>query len=1058
MSRRVGGGSLAAAMAVVLAVAVAHPATAAAEVPAPVAAQPADGAGDCLARAQAGSCTLGVNPAGVSRPYTLAVPAGMTSVTVLLTGGRGADGDGLARGGAGGLTVAQIPVPAGDSVDVYVATGASSTTPGSGWRSGGRGITARGVESDSGGGGGASAVLVTGATDPLLVAGGGGGAGGTFNEAGEGGSGGSAGLPAVAGSDGTGPNSTSEGLNRTNPGGGGCANGSGCGSGNSGSDGNGGVSSSFFAQEGGGGGGAGWPIGGGSGGSAFVQPTNPLEFAGGGGGAGGQNFVDPAGTTLATAGTGDQDGSVTFLPTGGVTTIACTAPTTWTAPAGTASVIGIAVGGTGGDTSDPDLAGAPGSGALAIGVLPTTAGQQLAVTPGCEGYGRNGSPGLGRSGGGGDAPADNADSGGGGGGGSTIAAAAGTPLLTAGGGGGSGGYAQSDFNNALKPSVGGRGGTAGLGWGRGGAGLGGSGGTYGNQYPQGGPSANPTGDGDAGSDGVDIPASGGGGGGGGGLPRGGQGGNTSDGDGGGGGTAGQSSYDATVGQPRIGTSSGATDGRVLLIPLPTVIGVGYDNDGIGVAGSSAAGFDGVGNQYDPTALAGQGVRPGGPVGVGPVVLTWPDVPADAADNYLAHGQTVPLSGTGSTLAVLGASTFGTGSGTATVTYTDGTTSQFSLAFADWVDGTSPVPGTTNVIDVSAASSQQTVYGRLVALTPGKQAVSLTLPDVGAAVGDGITALHVFAAATGGPNNQGISAATAPTGLFDGSGDAYAPAGLAAAGLTPGAAFTALGADMTWPAYAPGVSDNYVAQGQQVGLYGSGDRLVVTGAASYGGPGGVGGAATITYQDGTTSNVDLRFADWVAGPALAGQAVVTTIGSDQGAGGRRVFALSVPLDPAKTVVAVTLPTGPPALAGTAALHVFTLGFGSGGAPGADLRASLDVAPSGVAAARLTGSAVPAGSSIRVTVRVDHLGSTGSGRYGTAVLLPPGVEPTDLGGGFRLGQLVVFTGKDLQTGGSDTRSITVTAPPPGVSAIGAVTLGTTPDPHLFNNVAGHVLVSQ
>lgn len=1024
----------------------------------------------CLSQALTGQCTLPVNPAGAGTPYTLTVPAGMTSVTVLLAGGRGANGDDGATGGRGGLTVAQVPLSPGQTVQVYVATGASSTHPGQGWRNGGAGVSASGaVESDSGGGGGASAVVAGAA--PLAVAGGGGGAGGSFNTAGLGGNGGSAGLPATAGRAGTGPNSTSENTNTTYPGGGGCANHDQCstneilnGGGHRDRDGNGGAGASVFSQEPGGGGGAGWPFGGYGAGSAIPNPLNPFEFAGGGGGGGGQDYVTPSGgTTLATGSTNSQDGSVSFLPSGAVQRFPCTGPSSqasYQVPAGAFGVLAVAVGGRGGDTNDSDKTGAPGRGALTVGLLPVDPGQTLTVTPGCVGYGRNPSPGQGVSGGGGHAPAFNADDGGGGGGGSAVTTSSGTILLNAGGGGGSGGYAATALND-FKVSRGGGGGDAGLGWGRSGAGSGHSGdGTGGGA---GGASTQPNGHGDYGSDGNDTPASGGGGGGGGGGV-GGRGGDASDGSGGSGGGAGSSSYDASVTNPQIGTATGFTDGTVILIPTPGA--TGYDNNGIG-ATNSGPGFDGSGNFYDPTGLAAAGLAPGAVATIGAVRVPWPNVPVGSPDNYLAHGQTLPLTGVGSTLVVLGAADYGSAGGPASVHFSDGTSQDFTLSFADWATG-SPAPGTSLVTTIPGQQENNTasIYAQTVTLPADKTATSLTLPNISSRVGQNVTALHVFSYALGGNNNNGITAAqgsASTDGLFDGNGDAYDPSSLAGAGLSPGASVQIGPVSLTWPQGVNGPANNYTAQGQVVPLTGTGGTLALLGASSYGANTGI---ATITYTDGSTQTFPLGFGDWYGGP-IPGTTSIATAENNFHSYGAQVYSTTVALAPGKTAATLSLPNGSPAVAGTKSLHIFALGVGGpgGAAPGADLAVSLftGTPPAGgstptTTAANAAAASVPAGSRVPVTVRVDHRGTMHSGRYLSAVLLPPGTEPTDLAGGFRLGQLVVSLGDDLAPGGSVSHTLTVTAPPPGISLLTAITLGSAPDPNLANNLGFHLLITR
>ena len=122
---------------------------------------------------------------------------------------------------------------------------------------------------------------------------------------------------------------------------------------------------------------------------------------------------------------------------------------------------------------------------------------------------------------------------------------------------------------------------------------------------------------------------------------------------------------------------------------------------------------------------------------------------------IADGQIIDLSGSGTELGFLGAAGFGTASGTGTITYTDGSTQQFSLAMADWYNN-APVAGdqiaTTTTSWNFSSSTQVThpvsIYFASVALQAGKTVASVTLPTVSTSAGNGVTAMHVFAMAIG----------------------------------------------------------------------------------------------------------------------------------------------------------------------------------------------------------------------------------------------------------------------------------------------------------------------
>lgn len=98
-----------------------------------------------------------------------------------------------------------------------------------------------------------------------------------------------------------------------------------------------------------------------------------------------------------------------------------------------------------------------------------------------------------------------------------------------------------------------------------------------------------------------------------------------------------------------------------------------------------ANFDGSGYSYSAQALALAGLTPGAPVKVGPAQFTWPDVQPGSPNNVIAAGQAVAVRGSGSSLHILGAASNGSGSGVATIHYTDGTSTQFTLALTNWTN-------------------------------------------------------------------------------------------------------------------------------------------------------------------------------------------------------------------------------------------------------------------------------------------------------------------------------------------------------------------------------------
>ncbi|MGW7433392.1 FG-GAP-like repeat-containing protein [Streptomyces sp. NPDC054861] len=166
------------------------------------------------------------------------------------------------------------------------------------------------------------------------------------------------------------------------------------------------------------------------------------------------------------------------------------------------------------------------------------------------------------------------------------------------------------------------------------------------------------------------------------------------------------------------------------------------------------------------------------------------------------------------------------------------------------------------------------------------------------------------------DNAGIAPQASP-GLanLDGTGDSLSAEALDAAGWTRGARVTVSGTTYTLPDVAPGQKDNIVADGQRVAVSGSGNALGFLLTAT-GGP--ASGSGTVHYDDGTTSAYTLEnVGDWEGGNTVAAAVVLGR--SARGTAPVKLFAVTVPLTPGKTVSSVTLPDLP---AGGPRLHVFS----------------------------------------------------------------------------------------------------------------------------------------
>jgi beta-glucosidase len=173
--------------------------------------------------------------------------------------------------------------------------------------------------------------------------------------------------------------------------------------------------------------------------------------------------------------------------------------------------------------------------------------------------------------------------------------------------------------------------------------------------------------------------------------------------------------------------------------------------------------------------------------------------------------------------------------------------------------------------------------------------------------------------------------------FDDSGNSYSEQALVAAGLDPGATLAVGPATLQWPDVAAGTPDSVRSNGQTISLAGSpsNTQLTMLGASSQTGASGMG---AIHYTDGTVQSYELTLDDWFYPPRDSSNTTIATTtyindstadGNGGVTGHRRqtanVFAVSIPLQPGKTVSSVTLPTVPSA-PGTYPMHVFALGLG------------------------------------------------------------------------------------------------------------------------------------
>ena len=148
-------------------------------------------------------------------------------------------------------------------------------------------------------------------------------------------------------------------------------------------------------------------------------------------------------------------------------------------------------------------------------------------------------------------------------------------------------------------------------------------------------------------------------------------------------------------------------------------------------GSAASGN---GNSYSAEALAAVGITPGGTVSGNGVTFTWPDLPAGVPDNVNGGQPSIAFSGSGSSLALLGSSTYNYPGTTGAITYTDGTVQFFTLSFPGWFAVSPP----SNAVACTQGRNTQQGFGDTeyyyclfeedIPLLPGKQIAVVTLPQ------------------------------------------------------------------------------------------------------------------------------------------------------------------------------------------------------------------------------------------------------------------------------------------------------------------------------------------
>jgi hypothetical protein len=198
-----------------------------------------------------------------------------------------------------------------------------------------------------------------------------------------------------------------------------------------------------------------------------------------------------------------------------------------------------------------------------------------------------------------------------------------------------------------------------------------------------------------------------------------------------------------------------TLGGKVQIGLPTAsayssLAASFNDVGITADTNTAPGnWDGGGASFSETALTNAGAGPGAGFSSGGITYTMPNAAASTNDNTVAEGQTIDVSGSGSSIGFLLSASYGPASGTATITYTDGSTQTVTLNAPDWFSTSAPSGGTVAVNSTYQNRQGNTTYTHTAdlfaenfGLTSGKTVASVTLPP-GSALTAGTPALHIF---------------------------------------------------------------------------------------------------------------------------------------------------------------------------------------------------------------------------------------------------------------------------------------------------------------------------
>ncbi|PTM93822.1 alpha-L-fucosidase [Streptomyces sp. VMFN-G11Ma] len=174
-------------------------------------------------------------------------------------------------------------------------------------------------------------------------------------------------------------------------------------------------------------------------------------------------------------------------------------------------------------------------------------------------------------------------------------------------------------------------------------------------------------------------------------------------------------------------------------PAPVSLDSLYDNDGFDTASARGGDFDGSGYTFPGEEL------PAGRVEVDGIAFDFPASTAGAKNNVVALGQRVDLpKGRYLSAVFLTAGSYGSASGSATVHYSDGSTSTAGLSGADWYAAGGPLSAPYRYTPDGSKDEHSVGIGTSEVWTdPQREAVAITLPVTNPAEANK-TSLHIFA--------------------------------------------------------------------------------------------------------------------------------------------------------------------------------------------------------------------------------------------------------------------------------------------------------------------------